>query len=169
METFSELLESDHRRLDAIAGDLYAMIEDGELERAEGAFADLDEGLRRHIRVEEEVLFPLFDQRTLMIGPSRVMRHEHRAIERMLSDLGRALGKCNQPDAAAALNELLHTLEQHNLKEERVLYPHTDRALPDDERRVQVARAAALLTPSRSTSPTASPDPPPAPRRGAAA
>jgi iron-sulfur cluster repair protein YtfE (RIC family) len=174
METFSELLGADHRRLDRIVGDLGAMIEDGELERAEATFADFDEGLRRHIRVEEELLFPLFDRRTRMVGPSRVMTEEHRAMERLLDELGQALGGSERLSAARAFGELLLAIGQHNLKEERVLYPLTDRALPDDERRELVRRASAQLTPRRSTPLAAAPSEPaispaPPPYRGAGA
>lgn len=84
--------------------------------------------LRRHIYLEEEFLFPLLGEAEPELrDPIFVMLHEHGriwgaldALEREPAD-GTALVRCRQ---LAAL--LLH----HNLKEERVLYPRADDALP---------------------------------------
>jgi hemerythrin-like domain-containing protein len=133
LEGITQNMQQDHHRIDGIAADLGAMIEDGEMERADYAFADLDEGLRRHIRIEEELLFPVIEAKTGMLGPTRVMRIEHQRIAARLDELKEALRLLQRPQASAALMELLHLLGAHNLKEEQVLYPRTDAALSPPE------------------------------------
>jgi hemerythrin-like domain-containing protein len=130
-----EYLAADHRRIDMLIDDLCAMIEDGELERAESCVGDLDAGLRRHIRIEEEILFPIFESTVRLTGPTLVMRVEHRKIESWLDELKDALAEGNRPHASTAMAELVQVLEEHNRKEEAVVYPRIDGALSPDERR----------------------------------
>src|SRR5688572_31747251 len=91
----NDYLSWDHRRLDAILADVTRMVDDGELERAEHTYLEFDAGLRRHIRLEEEILFPIFEQRTGMRDPTEVMRREHRAIQEAMGIMreGLASGK----------------------------------------------------------------------------
>jgi hemerythrin-like domain-containing protein len=80
--------------------------------------------------MEEEVLFPAFEEETGMAGgPTRMMRAEHREFRSLLRRLEDALA---QEDADAWLGnaETLRILsQQHDMKEEGVLYPMMDRAL----------------------------------------
>lgn len=57
--------------------------------RIQTHFAELVLGLGHHIQVEEQIFFPVFEERTSMrnTGPTAVMRHEHRDIESMLEKL----------------------------------------------------------------------------------
>jgi iron-sulfur cluster repair protein YtfE (RIC family) len=142
-ETVTQYLRQDHDRIDILIADLCAMVEDGELERADYSAGDLDAALRRHIRLEEDLLFPLFDERIGIRGPTIVMRDEHRQIEGWLGALERALADGSRAHASTALAELLQILGRHNRKEENILYPKTDSALRPDERRALVARMRA--------------------------
>lgn len=54
------------------------------------------------------------------------MEHEHRDIERRLQLLG-----SRTESARSTLTELRKVLEQHNFKEEAVLYPMLDDALAE--------------------------------------
>ena len=85
-----------------------------------------------HFGVEEEVLFPAFEQRTGMAGgPTAVMRMEHVQMRTLLEQLQRALD-AGSLDDFLGLGETLNVLvQQHNMKEEQMLYPMCDRALGD--------------------------------------
>lgn len=139
--TVTEYLSWDHDRLDALLADVQRMVEDGELERADHTFAEFFEGLRRHIRIEEEVLFPEFEARTgVTQGPTRVMRHEHRQIEEALEAMREALDRADAAAFRAGDARLLEVLSPHNAKEERILYPTTDQHLTPEERRLLLER-----------------------------
>ena len=67
-------------------------------------------------------------------GPTTVMRMEHREILETLSDMQLSLAGKDAAGFEAARNDLLAVLQNHNIKEERILYPGTDRALRTDQR-----------------------------------
>jgi iron-sulfur cluster repair protein YtfE (RIC family) len=141
----TEVLASDHARLDGLFGDLAAMLNDGEIERADYHFLDLQDGLERHIRTEEEILFPVFDARTRLGGPTNVMRTDHRRIEALLGALRTALEATQVHRARETLASLNAALADHNRKEEYILYPKTDAVLAPEERSALAVRIASAL------------------------
>jgi uncharacterized protein (DUF2249 family) len=86
--SLSEALGWDHDRLDAIWREVFEARRGGDYAGAREAFARFELGLRRHIRFEEELLFPAFEAAAGMPpegGPTGVMRAEHREIEAILA------------------------------------------------------------------------------------
>ena len=67
-------------------------------------------------------------------GPTLVMRREHQMILAALTDMERAIEAGDAGRFRAAHAALVGCLGAHNEKEERVIYPMTDRALSPDER-----------------------------------
>jgi len=69
------------------------------------------------------------------------MRAEHRDIEALIEEIGQALAG---EGAALPLRAELHrVLGEHNVKEERMLYPATDQVLQPEERDALVGRIQA--------------------------
>ena len=134
METISSWMQNDHVLIDAIAERATAAAEarDGAtLEREAGHFLSR---LRRHIEMEEGVLFPAFEQRTGMAdgGPSVQMRVEHeqmRPILQQMQDAAAAADGTAWQRAAQALHDILLP---HNIKEEQMMYPMLDEAMGAD-------------------------------------
>lgn len=136
----NEALAWDHDRLEAIEKRAFELYAGGDGPGARAAWAEFAFGLRRHIRFEEEILFPAFEQGTGMPaegGPTGVMRDEHRSIERIIDAIGRALGGDGSPLPLRA--ELYRVLGGHNQTEEEVLYPMTDRCLGAEDSDALVA------------------------------
>lgn len=124
-ESPAAALERDHREIDDGIERFSASSQDREpLKRALAA-------LRRHIYLEEEVLFPALRRGgdAGLVAPIFVMLREHAQIWRTLDDLERALDFVAR-DASQLCHQLLVQLQHHNLKEERILYPQADRTLP---------------------------------------
>ncbi len=125
----AEYLSADHRRLDAIVLEVRHAAADAPADAA-AVFSRFAEGLGRHMRAEEEVLFPAFEEATGMVaGPTRVMRSEHAEMRRLLSEVSSALGAGDGAAAFRTLQALEGLLAEHNMKEETVLYPMADRSL----------------------------------------
>ena len=79
----NEALSWDHDRLDDLESRAFKARERGDFSEAKALYAVFAFGLRRHIRFEEEILFPEFESRlglSSAMGPSAVMRDEHREI-----------------------------------------------------------------------------------------
>ncbi len=131
----NEALSWDHDRLDALEDAAFRARAAGDLQSAYDLYAEFAVGLQRHIGFEEELLFPAFEAGTGMpptVGPTSVMRAEHREIRQLLDEIAACIG-----DAAAPVERLrarFHAvLGDHNLKEEHVLYPGTDDLLGSEE------------------------------------
>ena len=102
---------------------------------AKEAFKAFKFGLQRHIVWEEDVLFPLWEEKTGMSqgGPTFVMRAEHRQIGQQLEAIHDKVAEQN-PDSDQEEQALLDLLGTHNMKEERVLYPAIDQLTSAEER-----------------------------------
>jgi len=142
----NEALSWDHDRLDDLEARAFQARARGDSERAVAVFAIFAFGLRRHIRFEEELLFPEFEARlglSSAMGPGAVMRDEHRAILECLGRIERSIG---DPDSSAeSTRRALHAiLGSHNFKEENIVYPGTDGAMSPSERDALVARIQAI-------------------------
>lgn len=143
----AEALEWDHERLDELERRAFAARAAGDTELAVRLFEDFGRGLRRHIAFEEQLLFPTFEKGSELpaeSGPTRVMRQEHREIQRLLTELEERFGSrtCSLDGARAVFHEILR---DHNRKDELVLYPLTDRFLTPDQRDELVARIQAFV------------------------
>jgi regulator of cell morphogenesis and NO signaling len=130
----NEALAWDHDRLEALEAAAFRARAEGDLAAAFDLYAEFAFGLRRHIRFEEDLLFPAFENGAGMpptAGPTAVMRAEHLEILRLLEAIELGIG-----DAAARVAPLrasFHAvLGEHNAKEEHVLYPSVDDLLGHD-------------------------------------
>jgi uncharacterized protein (DUF2249 family)/hemerythrin-like domain-containing protein len=144
--TVSDYLESDHRRLDGILPDVDRLVSAGEVARACEQFEEFSCGLNRHIEAEEQILFPSFEQLTgLTSGPTLVMRAEHVEIRRWMGTATAALGAGDVAGYRNAIHQLTRVLVAHNMKEEQILYPMTDRAAGDSRARDALVRQMQAL------------------------
>lgn len=138
----SEALGWDHDRLARLEVGAFVARAAGDLDAASKWYEAFSSGLRRHIAVEEQMLFPLYESRSGLpsdSSPTEVMRSEHREIERLLGEILRTIGDpARLPDQArAAFHEVL---EEHHRKEEGMLYPALDEVLAPEEGDALVSR-----------------------------
>ena len=139
--TVMQYLAWDHDRIDSLIQRVRALAAAASWPDARRTFTEMRHGLERHIRMEEDVLFPLFEARSGIGsgGPTAVMRAEHAQIRSALDRLSAALpaDEGREVDPPAFLGELaamVAILSDHNLKEEEVLYPMIDQMLAAPER-----------------------------------
>lgn len=130
MSSISQFMTGDHRRCDDIFADAERAAVGGDWTGAEAAFGRFADEVLHHFAAEEAVLFPGFERRTGMTqGPTQVMRYEHGQM-RQLIDSARAAIAARDADAYAGNAEtLLIMMQQHNMKEEGMLYPMCDQVL----------------------------------------
>jgi uncharacterized protein (DUF2249 family) len=145
MRGVTEVLQLDHRRLDTLLDIVEELVAHEKIDEALPRFAELQCGLLRHIRIEEDVLFPFFERCTgIVTGPTVVMREEHGNIIQRMEQAGAALA-AREGGFPAASSLLFDVLKRHNLKEERILYPACDRAALDPVRREALVRAMMVV------------------------
>jgi hemerythrin-like domain-containing protein len=111
-------------------------VDAGRLDAARCSCDAFERRLTRHIREEERLLFPLFEARVGIVGgPTATLRQEHRDIQRSVSLMCEALDRRDAEAFDDSLRFLRTTLRQHYAKEEHVLFPTTDAALSEGDRR----------------------------------
>lgn len=130
----SDYFKEDHDRLDDLFRKFQEMREKMP-EKAGEFFKPFKMGLEQHILWEEQILFPLFEQRTGMIGqgPTVVMRLEHQEIKKLLSEIDSGI-RSQKAETTGQAQTLSDILGEHNAKEEQILYPMIDEAVSEKER-----------------------------------
>jgi iron-sulfur cluster repair protein YtfE (RIC family) len=119
-----------HKHCDEIFADAEEACANGEWTAGGEAFALLSNQLEAHFSSEEELLFPAFETATGMTsGPTEVMRGEHRQMRDLLAQMQGALASRDGDAFGGAAETLLILMQQHNMKEENILYPMCDNAL----------------------------------------
>lgn len=115
----------------------------GDWSACAASFGRFRDGLLAHFGVEEERLFPAFERQTGMSGgPTQVMRYEHGQMRDLVSQLEQALAQQDADGFGGAAETLLVLMQQHNMKEENILYPMCDQALGgDSELKAQIDQA----------------------------
>ncbi len=128
--SITQYLTEEHRKCDTYYAKAEESVMDGNWEEAEKSFNTFKEKTLLHFQKEEELLFPRFEEVSGMtMGPTQVMRMEHAQARELLDKLEEAL-KNKDKDTFLSVGESLNILiQQHNMKEEQILYPMTDQNL----------------------------------------
>lgn len=130
MQDITGLMSHDHRECD----DFFAQAENaavnGDWQGARTAYDTFSTALERHFCAEEQILFPRFEAVTGMSdGPTRMMRADHRDMREQLASMASALEQRDADEFAGECETLLIMMQQHNMKEENILYPMCDHRL----------------------------------------
>lgn len=130
MSTILDFLGSDHRACDDLFASAEAAVAQNEWDSARSLFGRFRAAMTHHLAMEEDALFPAFEARTGMSeGPTQVMRMEHDQMRGLLDEMAGAAAAGDR-NGFLGLSETLNMLmQQHNLKEENMLYPMSDQML----------------------------------------
>jgi len=129
MPTITDTMASDHRRCDGLFSAAEEQAANGDWAAAADAFSRFQEATEHHFSMEEEVLFPEFEARTgQTMGPTQMMRMEHIQMRQLLADMQQAVQQQDEERYLGLSETLMMIMQQHNMKEERMLYPMTDQA-----------------------------------------
>jgi iron-sulfur cluster repair protein YtfE (RIC family) len=132
-----------HKHCDEVFASAEEACANGDWAAGEKAFALLVDELETHFCSEEEVLFPAFEKATGMTsGPTEVMRGEHLQMRELLQQMKQGLVARDTEAFDGGAETLLILMQQHNMKEENILYPMCDNALGSSD--VGPALAARL-------------------------
>lgn len=86
-----------------------------------------------HFDAEEEILFPAFEAKTGMTaGPTMVMRSEHAQVKALFEQMQLAIQNQSLERAMGIVESIMLLIQQHNMKEEQILYPMSDNHLDNN-------------------------------------
>ena len=136
MQTIKEFLTLDHRKCD----ELFALMEESaskSLFDAQESCAEFIAETERHFQMEERVMFVEFEQKTGMTqGPTAMMRHEHTQARNLMKQLEEARALGNKDKFFGLSETFMILLQQHNMKEEQMLYPMAQQHLSAESQRI---------------------------------
>lgn len=126
------LLSADHRHCDDHLAAAEQAAGRGDLAAARDAFTAFEKAMQAHFAAEESVLFPAFEERTgITMGPTRMMRFEHEQMRGLLGQASAALAAGDLEAYLGQAETLVILMQQHNMKEENVLYPMCEQHLAE--------------------------------------
>lgn len=123
-------MAAHHKECDELFTQAEKSIADGDWENGLLQWQVFADELEKHFSREEQILFPEFEQATGMTGgPTQMMRMEHEQMRALVNEINKA-GTAKDMEQFLGLAEtLMVTMQQHNMKEEQILYPMTDQSL----------------------------------------
>jgi hemerythrin-like domain-containing protein len=130
MSMLTEPLHDHHKLCDELFAAAEAAAADRDWPRCQLLLTRFHDVLESHFQAEETLLFPAFEAaRGMSVGPTQMMRVEHAQMRGLLEQMQGALTAQAGDDFAGAAGTLLVLMQQHNMKEENILYPMCDRTL----------------------------------------
>ena len=133
-----EFMAQDHRDCDQIFADAEKAASSEDWTTATQTFNEFNNVMQRHLTIEENDLFPAFEEATGMtMGPTEMMRMEHGQMRELLVEMREAVEQQNSDDYLGVAETLLILMQQHNMKEEQMLYTMMDQHLSDDSIQLQ--------------------------------
>lgn len=132
-QSIREFFIDDHKICDEHWAAVEAAITGKNATQITTAWEKFERLMHRHLRWEEEVLFPALEDATGMHGggPTFVMRHEHQQMRGLLAQMQAAVKQGRFDAVLDDGDTLLMIIQQHNAKEEGILYPMADNVLAD--------------------------------------
>ena len=129
MSTIKEYLTQDHTRCD----EFFAAMEEkasGSLIDAKPNYEEFAKASERHFQMEERVMFAEFEAKTGMTqGPTAMMRQEHAQMRALVKQMAEALENDNKDKFFGLSETLMILMQQHNMKEEQMLYTMAEQHL----------------------------------------
>ncbi len=136
MSSIKEYLSTDHRACD----DIFAAMEDkasSSLKETTSLCQEFCDAMEHHFQMEERVMFPEFEMKTGMTqGPTEMMRMEHTQMRSLMSQLKEAIDTDNSTKFFGLTETLMIYMQQHNMKEEQMLYNMAEQHLSAESERV---------------------------------
>jgi len=132
METISSYLTQDHRACDEEFANMENAVASENWIDANSKLVKFTCDLLHHFDMEEKVMFPAFENKTGMTqGPTAMMRMEHDQMRGLLEDLKADVNATNKNHFFGVSESLMMLMQQHNMKEEQMLYAMADSHLGD--------------------------------------
>jgi hemerythrin-like domain-containing protein len=145
MNAISDFMTNNHRECDHLFAIAEESVAAEKWQKAQPEFDAYRSDMERHLTMEEAVFFPAFDAKTGMEGgPTFVMRSEHQQMRKLIDEMAHRIAAKDGDGYLGVSETLMVLMQQHNMKEEQMLYRMMDQTFGDE--------AATLLKRAGATS-----------------
>ncbi len=143
--SISQFMTQEHRDCDTEFAEAEQAAANGDWETAEEKFMKFANDTLRHFKREEEELFPAFETQTgNSEGPTMVMRYEHEQVRGLIGKLAGAIEEKDKDAYLSLCESMMILLQQHNMKEEQMLYAMCERILPEETKVTTLEKMKAV-------------------------
>lgn len=126
MDTIPSFMTAQHRHCDDSFIAAESAVSTNNWSLASSHWIQFTTDLELHFTQEEAILFPAFEEATGMtMGPTQVMRAEHAQMRQLVLEMNQQLNAESKADFLGLSETLMILMQQHNMKEEQMLYPMT--------------------------------------------
>lgn len=144
MTTIADYLTAEHRACDCLLEPAEDHARAQRWDAAAACVRAFVDALAAHLDKEEQVLFPALEAAAGNgFGPTQVMRGEHDGMRELFDRLQDDIARRDLGDFLGSIDTLTILVGQHNMKEERVLYPMAAQLLDDPHGMVEAMAAHA--------------------------
>lgn len=134
MTEIKKYLKMEHQECDALLIRSEKFISDKDWDLGLKEFKKFNIHMMTHLDKEEKVLFPAIEKKTGMtMGPTQVMRMEHQQMRDLLKKMDESFTTKDAHTFLGCSETLMILIQQHNLKEEQILYPMADQVLENQK------------------------------------
>jgi len=131
MPTISDYMKDHHKFCDDLFIQAESAMEKEQWDEASEKWKLSSQEIEMHFQREESILFPEFEALTGMTGgPTQMMRMEHQQIREIMAEMTKNCENKDKTNYLGLSETLMVTMQQHNMKEEQILYPMIDNAIP---------------------------------------
>ncbi len=132
--TINSFMAAHHKECDELFAQAEQAVSEGDWEGGLSRWQAFANELEKHFTREEQILFPEFEQATGMTGgPTQMMRMEHEQMRSLVNEINKAASAHDMDQFLGLSESLMVTMQQHNMKEEQILYPMTDQSLTNTQ------------------------------------
>ncbi len=131
----SQYMAPEHRECDTLFAQAESYVASNEWEQAGEAYLHFANDILLHFKKEEEILFPAFEKQTGGAqGPTQVMVFEHEQVRGLINKMAEAVENKDRDAYLSLAESMMILLQQHNMKEEQMLYAMCDRVIESEHR-----------------------------------
>ncbi len=132
-ENIKTYLTQDHRDCDEKFASMESAVASENWSNAKKEFESFSNDLLTHFDMEEKVMFLAFENKTGMTaGPTQVMRMEHEQMRNVVNQMKNDVETKDKNHFFGLSESLMMLMQQHNMKEEQMLYAMADAHLGQD-------------------------------------
>lgn len=127
-------LNHDHKQYESAVHRCRRVCDDKDWAKVRNLFQDFVSSYEMHVRLEEDVLFPLYEQRVeTPTEPADSLREDHAQIFRLTQHILDLLERGDWQGVPTDMSLLYRLLIKHHEKEEEIFLPMASEALLSDK------------------------------------
>ena len=132
--TINQFMSGDHRDCDSQFAQLENIVDSSNFDGAKTMFEEFNSHMIKHFEMEENIIFVKFNECAADgCNPTNVMIMEHDQMRALLIQMKEAIEAQDKERFLGLSENLLFVMQQHNMKEEQIMYTLCDNNLNSGE------------------------------------